>query len=303
MPIHLGAMTNDSDNASILAWIFSQAGNSELGFASKDSNYFHFFKPLMDTISGRQVGRIVFTLKNNEAEKTLEILDVDMFFENPQSVDISFLSRREGSSDSNEYYDVEFMNGRDGHMAIETVNRHMIEGDIEGTTQSVHLCAFPFKLSLYDSMDELNKALGFSQPIKVKGTDYEVNGFSEEFAAPGDAFGAQEGETFSFIIGKIYDYKEVQLQMDEDRLSFILASVITGAGVMPVPMSKDVFNLQKLHGGAYVAMHADVKADFADAYQKNIVTGSNGVTENQTSSNDKKTDTGFWSKLRKKLGK
>jgi len=91
--------------------------------------------------------------------------------------------------------------------------------------------------------------------------------------------------------------------MDEERLNFILASVITGAGMMPVPMGKDVFDLHNLHGGSYVAMHADVKADFADAYQKNIVTGSDGVRESQAAPDDRKADTGLWGKLKKKFGK
>lgn len=277
MPLHLNSMTNDYDNTNTLAWIFSQANSSELGFASKSSDYFHLFKPLVDSKTNHQIGRLVFTVKNNAAAKALEVIDVDIVFENPQSVYLSFLSLRDGSSDSNEYYDVELQNGKDGHLSIETVNRHMIEEDIRGTSQKVHLCAFPFKLSIYESMDDLNKALGFSNSIKVGGTDIEVSGFSDEFVAPGDMFGAREGETFSFIIGRIYDYKEVALCMDEERLSFILASVVTGAGLMPVPMGKDVFDLQNLHAGAYVGMHADVKADFADAFQKNIVSGAVGT--------------------------
>ena len=46
---------------------------------------------------------------------------------------------------------------------------------------------------------------------------------------------------------------------------------------MPVPMGKDVFELKNIREGSYVAMYADVKADFADAYQKNIVTGEEGT--------------------------
>ena len=302
MPLHLNSITNDYENSGILAWIFSQASNSELGFASKTSNYFHLFKPLIDSKSNQQVARIVFTLKNNDAEKRLEVLDVDIVFENPQAAELEFLSLREGSSDSNEYYDVELKNEQNGHMSIETVNRHMIEGEITGSTRNVHLCAFPFKLSIYNSMDDLNKALGFANPIKVGGTDLEVSGYSDEFVATGDAFGAQEGETFSFIIGKIKDYRDVVIQMGEDSISFVLANVITGSGAMPVPMGKDVFDLQNLHEGCYVAMQADVKADFADAYQKNIVTGSDGP-ESKEVSDEKKTNTGFWGKLKKKFGK
>ena len=54
--------------------------------------------------------------------------------------------------------------------------------------------------------------------------------------------------------------------MGENSLSFILADVITGAGIMPVPMGKGVFELKNIREGSYVAMYADVKADFADAY-------------------------------------
>ncbi len=287
MPLHLDSMTNISDNSNILAWMIGQVNSSEVGFASGSSDYIHLFKPLIDSKSNRSVGMVVYTLKNNDAEKTLQILDVDMVFENQESVDLSFISLREGSSDSNEYYDVELQNGKNGHMCIETVNRHMIEEEICGTTRSVHLCAFPFRFSLYESMDELNQALGFKSPIKVKNTDIEVSGFSEEFVAPGELFGAKEGETFSFIIGRIENYREVAIQMDKDSLSFILANVNTGAGTIPVPMGRDVFELQNIHEGSYVAMSADVKADFADAYQKNVVTGSDGTDHKETHDEEK----------------
>ena len=298
MPLHLDSITSEYDNTNILAWIFSRASISELGYASKTSNYYHLFKPLIDSISNHQVGRIVFTLMNNVAEKRFEVIDTDIVFENTQSAALLFDSLLEGSSDSNEYYDVELTNDPDCRMSVETVNRHMIEEDIEGTTRNVHLCAFPFMLSLYDSMDELNKALGFREPIKVKGTDIVVDGYSDKFVGTGGAFGAKKGETFSFIIGKIHDYRDVELQMDEERLSFVLANVITGAGIMPVPMGKDVFDLKKLHEGAYVAMKADVKADFADAYQKNIVTGSDG-TQKQEIQEEKVSQTGFIEKIKK----
>ena len=302
MPLHLNSVTNDSDNSNVLAWIFSQVNDSELGFASKNSNYIHLFKPLVDSISKKQIGRIVYTLKNNDAEKRLEVLDVDIVFENSQSVDLSFLSLRKGSSDSNEYYDVELKNGKSGHMSIETVNRHMIEEEICGTTRKVHLCAFPFKLSLYNSMEALNKALGFTKPVKVGDTDFEVSGFSDEFVAPGDLFGAEDGETFSFILGRIESYREVLLQMGKINLPFILADVTTGAGTIPIPMGKEVFNLQELHEGSYVAMHADVKADFADAYQKNIVTGADG-TENKEISDEKGANKGLFGKIKRKFRK
>lgn len=297
MPLHLESMTSNYDNSSILAWILSQVNIAELGYASKNSDYIHLFKPFMDSKTNNQIGRIVFTLKNNNAEKRLEVLDVDIVFENPGTADLSFLSLKDGSSDANEYYEVELQDDKDVHMDIETVNRHMIEEDISGTIQSVHLCAFPFKLTLYDSMDELNRALGFSKPIKVKGTDLELNGYSDEFLATGEAFGAKKGESFSFVIGRINDYREVMIQMSEDSLSFILANVITGAGIMPVPMGKDVFNLQNLHEGSYVAMYADVKADFADAYQKNLAAGKDGTERKETPDNNG--DKGFLGKLKK----
>lgn len=275
MPLHLNSITNEYDDVNTLAWFLSKVNHdSELGYASKSSNYYHVFYPLTDSKSDRQIGRIVFTLKNDNVEKRLEIIEVDIVFENPHSVYLSFDSLRDGSSDSNEYYDVEILNDKDSHMSIETVNRHMIEKEILGTKQKVHLCAFPFKLSVYDSMDELNKSLGFSSPIKVKGTDIEVSGYSEVFTATADAHGANNGETFSFIIGKVYNYREVSIQMSDNTLSFILADVITAAGIMPVPMGKDVFDLQNLHEGSYIAMFADVKADFADAFQKNMAKGT-----------------------------
>ncbi len=89
--------------------------------------------------------------------------------------------------------------------------------------------------------------------------------------------------------------------MGENNLSFILANVITGAGIMPAPMGKDVFDLQNLHEGSYVAMYADIKADFADAYQKNLASGKGGTESKGTA--DNVGDKGFLGKFKKLFAK
>ncbi len=264
MPLHLSSMTKDSDNSELLAWILTDPLNTaELGYGSKEKKVIHLYKSFRDRISGEDIGRFVYTMKINEERKAIEIIDIDIVFDNAERNKLHFLELLDGSSDSNEYYNVE-IDGESGHLQIETVNRHMIESEIIDTVQEVSISAFPFKLTLYDSIDNLNQSMGFSKPINVKGTEYTVHGFSERFIAPGYLFGAHEGETFSFIVGNIVDYRDVEVSMGDNLLRFVLAHLDTAVGVIPVPMSRDVFDLSRIKERMLVGMYADVKVDFAN---------------------------------------
>ena len=197
-------------------------------------------------------------------DNVLEIKDIDIVWDCDNTTLLKFNVLRDGSSDANEYYSVEVV--EDGqHLEIETVNRHVINDSIEGTEREVFACAFPFELNVYENMDDFNSWAGFESPVQVGGTDITVGGFSPKFTMPGRIFGDEKnsGESYSFMLGEVVSFRNVEVAFGENTCQFILASVDTALGVIPVGMSGDVFDLKKLKFGSVIAMNADIKVDLA----------------------------------------
>ena len=83
---------------------------------------------------------------------------------------------------------------------------------------------------------------------------------------PGGLFDPEkkEDESYSFIIGKVVSYRDVEIAFGETVLPFVLAQVETGLGIIPVSMGREVFDLSELEIGCIIAMNADIKADVAN---------------------------------------
>ena len=58
-------------------------------------------------------------------------------------------------------------------------------------------------------------------------------------------------------------FKDIELVLGKRVLPFVLAWVDTALGIIPVPMGREVFDLEKLEIGCIVAMNADIKVDVA----------------------------------------
>ena len=194
----------------------------------------------------------------------LEIKDLDIVWNNDTPTRLQFNTLRDGSSDANEYYEAETV-GDGQHLEIETVNRHAVKGDILDTEREVYISAFPFELSVYADIDAFNKWVGFKSEITLGDTDLKVGGFSEKFMMPGGLFNDKKkmDESYSFVVGTVVAYRDVEIAFGETVLPFVLAQVDTALGVIPVSMGRDVFDLEKLEVGCVVAMNADIKADVA----------------------------------------
>ncbi len=263
MPLHLNSITNDSQNSELLAWLFDhELQNAELAFASEDKKYIHLTRFINDNKNGERIGKFVFTLMNDEKAKSLNILDLDIVIDSTHPVPLHFLNRLEPSSDANEYYEVEAI-GEGQHLEIETVNRHRISGSIVETTRDVYTSAFPFSLEIYDDIKAFNKSAGFTNQIRIGDTEYTASGYSESFAAVGGMFGAKNGETFSFLLGKVISFRDVCVQLGAHTLNFVIVQLQTALGELPTAMSREVFDLDNLSVGKVVAMKADIKVDFA----------------------------------------
>ena len=264
MPLHLDSITNDNRDSSLLAWMLQEGMNDcDAIFISEDHLFFHIQKNIVDLITNDVIGRLIYTIKNNEERKTLEVLDLDIVLNNPNPSTLRFLDLRSGS-EANEYYEVETLEDEQ-HLEIETVNRHTEPGDLLKTERNVYISVFPFQLSVYESINEFNKWAGFEKPVTVGNTDLKVGGFSETFTMIGGMFegkGDRE-EHYSFMLGTIESFRDVKIAFGETILDFVIASVNTALGVVPVTMGREVFDLSNLSQGCIVAMNADVKADIA----------------------------------------
>ncbi len=190
------------------------------------------------------------------------------------------------SSDANEYYDAEAEDG--SRFQIETVNRHLIEKNIEGTVQTVNLCALPFNLSLYDDIKALNIELGFDEEIKADDADFTVSGLSETFIAPGEMFktDVDSDATFSFVIGKIKKLQTRRIEMNGEFCDFIIAQLNTAVGNLTTAINPERFDIKEIAEGKIICMQADIKANFKlnDKYPRPEIA--------------KKTKETFWDKVK-----
>lgn len=261
MPLHINSITNDR-STSVLAWIL-QKGMDECNsiFVSDDNKYFHIRREIRDLRTGDAIGELVYTVKHSD--ERLEVLDLDITWNSDELVSVQFDKLCKGSSESNEYYLAEVMDG--GHFELETVNRYVIKNDLENTENQVYISAFPFELSVFPDIDSFNEWAGFKNEITVGDTDIKVGGFSESFIMPGGIFkeDKSEEEHYSFLIGRVVDFRDVEIAFGEQIYSFVLAKVDTALGVIPIGIGREVFDLSEIQVDCIVAMNADVKADMA----------------------------------------
>ena len=264
MPLHFQSITQKDQSPELLSELFGAPfENPSSVFVSKNK-YIHSQTDIRNEISGEIFGKLVYTIKTNEEKQVNELLDLDIVLNNDTKTRLRFLSLREGSSDANEYYDVEIAED-DGRLEVETVNRHSVEGELVGTEREVGICAFPFELTVYESIEAFNKTMGFDREIRVKGLDLPVHGFSEKFIMPGGAMSRdKEDGSYTFLLGRVIGFRDVCWCLGTIELNFIIARLDTALGVIPAAMSREVFDLSNLSENAIVAMNADIKADLAD---------------------------------------
>lgn len=261
MPLNVQSLTSkDSKN------IFVQIVNKELSDAddiilSKDKKYISMNKTIIDTKTGNKIGAFVFSVFQNDEMQALEIVDIDIILDNNKYTEIKFTERKDNPSDYTESYIVETEDG-ENHFEVEAVNWASIGSDLTGGKYKAYLSAFPEVFNIYDDIRAFNSSIGFNGPVQIKGTDIKVSGLGESFMSTGDIFSSKKDtEAISFIIGRIKDFRDVSVQLNDDTLDFVIVDVETGVGNMPVAVGRDVFDLSNIGIGKIVEMYTTVKAD------------------------------------------
>lgn len=272
MPLHFQSITENDQSPEYLTWLLTKGMDScESVFASPDK-YIHCRKRINDEITGEGIGNVVYTLKVDDEKQAVLVLDLDIMLDSPEISRIKFYDLLGGSSDSNEYYHAEAVE-EGGHFELETVNRHTVAGDLSDSERDVHICAFPFELTVFADMDLLNKYVGFTKVIDVADTGIKAGGLSPRFIMPGQAFkeNKKEDEHYSFVVGTVRSYSDVRWAFGDYELDFVIAHVDTALGCIPVAMGRDVFDLSALDVGSIIGMNADVKVDLSSSDDFTIV--------------------------------
>lgn len=265
MPVHLDSFIPKEKKVAVFASLLTQEmlDACDQIYTSEDKKYIHTSVLLKDVSDGTPIGSVVYTLRVEES--AIQIIDVDITLLTQSLVKLRFEKKLPWSSDSNEYY-FAFVDETEQAVEVETVNRHAIHQEILDTVQPVYASAFPFTVEVYEDLAAASSAYGFGHPVKVPalGDDFEVSLFSETFSAPGSLF-RKEGseESFSFLFGTVRSIRPTELQIGEERVSFLIVELETAFGLLPTAMSAEVFDLEKLTVGAIVVMYADIKADLA----------------------------------------
>ena len=236
MPIHIQSLTAKGNDSGLLAALLQGAlDHSDAAVISEDQNYIQMAQFLVDELSGQRIGKLVYTMFRSAEEKSLNVLDLDITLDSSFATQLCFLKKLQGLSDANEYYDVEATD-EGQRLQVETVNRYLIQREIENTVQTVRTSAFPFRLDVYKDLDELNRKLGFFSH-RAEAPDMEQIGLHEHFAAPGSLSRDEtlEGESFSLIVGTVKSVRDVEVCFGKTRIPFVIAQVDSAWVVMEDP--------------------------------------------------------------------
>ncbi len=264
MPLHLDSFVKREQQDAVTAAMLQSFNESNAIVVSFDKKFFHLQKPIIDTLTNSTIGKLVFTLYVNEEEQGNEILDLDVVLQGDSASHIEFLSLQPGSSDANEYYEAMTIDS-EAHFELETVNRYAEHGELTGTQRVVRVSVFPFQVNVFENLSQFNRWVGFGDDVRVGSTDIMVNGLSDTFIMPSGIMNstADNVESYSFVVGTLLSYRNVVAQFGDINVSFIIATVHTAIGDVPVALSRENFDLSQLREGCIIAMNADVKADIA----------------------------------------
>lgn len=271
MPLHLEAITEHETNE-IFTWILQDAlQNVNDAFATqKDGKTYALASyPLYDTTTGSEIGKYVFTIYSNLEEQCNEILDLDIVLNNSTPTRLHFGRKLSQSSDSNEYYEV-LADEKEQHLIVETVNRYTVPGEIEGKDIFIYASAFPFQLTIFETVEEYNKYCGFETPIQVGNTELKVHGLSTTFACPGDMMKQNDDEDpWSFVVGEIKEYRGVTIAFGSIKREVYLVTLHSALGDLPTIVGKEIFDTSKIGVGKIIGMNTSVKVNFIkDKYPK-----------------------------------
>ncbi len=264
MPLRQESYLTEAENNDIIGDLIETVTKKSFpAFLSKDELHLLAAYPLADQSNGKVFGEITTLVKSSDEK--IEIIDCDLTIDN-KNQSLHFINRLPASSEANEYYTVALPD-TDIRFVIETVNRYAVWDDkIENQDLKVRLSAFAFRILVHDNIEAYNKSIGFSPFDSKIG---QVVGLSEVFCMPKDE---ETKNPYTFFLGTVKDIKDVKTKLTKKFMEFSIIFVECFSGILPVVVSKKLFDLSKLQKGKLVEISASIKADLgADATPKAVV--------------------------------
>ena len=259
MPLHLETLTK-KDTMEAISAAMKKIETCKSIWRKKDGKYVLFKEDICACSNNEKIGECIYTLGVSEEGYTL--LDLDITVKNTSNVMLQFDELLEGSSDANEYYNVEY---NDSIFQVETVNRHMLaDKDLTLKKHTVNLCAFPFKISFYETIQKVSEQFGLNKEVEIPQVGKKIVNIAGDFMAASDLFKSDSDitETFSVVVGKVDKLKYVEIDFFGEKETCVIIDIETHVGNLTTIIGKDIFDISDMKVGNYVFMCADIKADF-----------------------------------------
>lgn len=262
MPVHFNSFIANK-NEQLKTKIFSDmikkyTEKADNVFISDDKSKIHMTSYLKDIHTHKKIGKVVITLIVRK--DSIEIVDTDITLLSNNKTKLHFEEKLEQSSEANEYYVVYDLE-QERHFDVETVNRYIINEEIEQSDREVYLSAFPFQLDIFENEEDMNKTLGLGKKINIPGIGKRLIGMDTRMMSDGRIM-VGSTEPCSFIIGEVKSFENVEVDIAGNVIDFKIINLETGIGIMPVAVDERNFNLSKLRENVLIAMAADIKVDF-----------------------------------------
>ena len=255
MPLHLDVICSKKDLKKVyLSSVRKQIKNPpDMIKDGLNYNIYLFYKLQKKKAKGLEGIKGYIVHKINVKDQTLELIDSSICLwkdynkariENIEVIDKTSYCR--------------LLLNNNARVLAEDINSETVTNKKE--KQIIRLTAFPIFLEIFDTLEDLNKKLGFE---KMKETKYgKLSGLSDEFIADGRAFTSDENTTYTVLVGKVKEIEEFETTIGNKEFKFTIMYLDTGMGVLPFAVSRKVFDLQKLEVGKIVYTAADINVFF-----------------------------------------
>lgn len=266
MPLHLDSLTTQSitpeEFMDIAVSVLDQADD----YYQPIDSLIHTRTYLKDQEYGDTIAHFVVSMYFNRKEGRNEILDVDMTLESIFPKTMQFYRKIGEASLASQQYSVSWPCFPDQTFWVETVNRFTEEPNLEGKKIEGSFSFFPKRVTLFENMMELNRAYGL--PSEIQNPDLrEIGlgsvGFSDDFLA------VVEG--LPKLFGTVNSVRDVKTQIGSLPLEFTLVRARTALGVLPVAMSRDVFDIDGIQKGSVLDMSGVLNFDFSKLNQFTVL--------------------------------
>lgn len=220
---------------------------------------YHFRKEIIDENTEEPLGNVIVSMVADQNTGKSMYVDVDLSFYSEKPVPIQLEGKIGENSFANQHFNALYLERAEQHFWLETVNRFGSNPELEGLEVSAYISIFPQRVTVYKDLVELNKAYGLPKEINnpaIREIGITSITYSDSFIAA--------IEDYNKLFGTVVSMKDVEVHLEPLTLSFVLAQVRTAFGIVPVAMSRELFDLKELAPGCALDIEGRVVADLGN---------------------------------------